>query len=72
MTKAEKLAEKAKRDATLAEAKRIVNTGVCPQCGAKLRRNLSLTGWWQCEQLGAIGFRKDPEKESCSFQTFTE
>ncbi len=72
MTKAEKLAEKAKRDAILAENRRIVSTGVCPQCGGKLRRNLALTGWWVCEQKGAIGFRKDAEKESCSFQTFTE
>lgn len=72
MTKAEKAAEKAKRDARIAEAVAIVKTGKCPQCGAGLRRNLSITGWWQCEQLGAEGFRKDASKPSCSWQTFTE
>lgn len=72
LTKAEKAAEKAKRDAGLAEARRIVSGGKCPQCGAGLRRNLSITGWWQCAQYGAAGFRADSSKPSCSFQTFTE
>ena len=49
----------------------IVATGKCPDCGAGLRRNLSMTGWWQCEQLGAETFRKDPTKPPCSFQCFT-
>jgi hypothetical protein len=71
MTKAEKLEAKTKHDARIAEAVRIVNTGVCPTCGAGLRRNLALTGWWQCSQLGAEGFRADSNKPSCSFQTFT-
>lgn len=44
----------------------------CPTCGAGLRRNLALTGWWQCEQFGADGFRKDSTKPSCSWQGFTE
>jgi len=57
--------------ARIAEAKAIVSTGVCPDCGARLRRNLSLTGWWQCSQLGADGFRADSTKPSCNFQTFT-
>ena len=61
--------ERARR---LAEAAVIVQTGKCPQCGAKLRRNLALAGWWQCEQYGAEQFRTDPNKPSCSFQTFTE
>jgi ribosomal protein L37AE/L43A len=72
MTKAEKAAIAARREAQYAEARRIVATGTCPQCGTKLRRNLSLTGWWQCAQLGAEGFRLDSSKPSCSFQTFTE
>ena len=72
MTKTEKLAEKAKLDARIAEAVAIVKTGKCPTCGAPLRRNLSMAGWYQCSQLGAEGFRADKTKPSCSFQTFTE
>lgn len=72
MTKAEKAAEKAKREARYAAAREVVRGGKCPQCGCGLRRNLALTGWWQCEQYGAAGFRKDDAKPSCSFQTFTE
>jgi hypothetical protein len=55
-----------------AEAKAIVATGQCPTCGDALKRNLSLAGWWQCAQLGAVGFRKDPSRPSCNFQCFTE
>ena len=54
-----------------AETELIVDLGKCPCCGAGLRRNLSLTGWWQCEQFGAVGFRKDSTKTSCSWQGFT-
>jgi ribosomal protein L37AE/L43A len=66
-----KQAAQARMDASYAEAERIVATGVCPQCGRNLRRNLSLTGWWQCSQLGAEGFRADASQPSCTFQTFT-
>jgi hypothetical protein len=72
MTKAAKEAEKAKRGARIAEAVRIVSSGCCPQCGAGIRRNLALAGWYQCQQYGAPGFRQDSSKPSCSFQTFTE
>ena len=44
----------------------------CPVCGATLRRNLSITGWWQCSQYGAEGFRADSSKPACSWQGFTE
>ena len=71
LTKTEKAAIKAKNDARIAEAKAIVATGKCPQCGTRLRNNLAMTGWWQCAQLGAEGFRLDSSKPSCSFQTFT-
>jgi len=54
------------------EAKAIVKTGKCPQCGSGLKRNIALAGWWQCEQYGSEQFRKDPLKPICSFQTFTE
>lgn len=57
---------------TLQKAREIVSTGACPECGGKLKRNLSMSGWWQCEQLGSEQFRKDPTKPSCAFQTFTE
>jgi len=44
--------------------------GKCPRCGRGLRRNLAITGWIQCEQFGAEGFRADDSQPSCSFQTF--
>lgn len=53
-------------------AQQIVAGGKCPQCGSGLRRNLALTGWWQCEQYGADGFRARSEDPACSWQTFTE
>lgn len=69
---AERAAAQARIEKAHAEARAIVATGKCPDCGAALRRNLSLTGWWQCSQFGAEGFRADASKPSCSFQTFTE
>ncbi len=63
---------KEKMDRIRSEASRIVATGKCPDCGANLKRNLALTGWWQCEQFGAEGFRKDSSKPSCNFQCFTD
>lgn len=70
--KAANAASKARIEAAHAETRAVVATGKCPTCGAGLKRNLSLTGWWQCEQLGAEGFRKDATKPSCSWQGFTE
>ena len=55
-----------------AETRRVVLSGKCPLCGSGLRRNLSLTGWWQCDQLGAPGFRKRADLPSCDWQGFTE
>jgi hypothetical protein len=75
MTKLEraiKQAEKIRREKDQAEIINIVNIGVCPICGSKLRRNLSLTGWYQCEQFGSKGFRKDSLKPQCAWQGFTE
>ena len=63
---------KAKRERILAAARKIVAGGICSSCGGALRRNNSLSGWWQCEQLGAEGFRKDSARPSCNFQIFTE
>ena len=60
------------QEARFAENRAIVARGTCPYCGSGLRRNNSLTGWWQCEQLGSAQFRARPEERPCSFQTFTE
>lgn len=62
----------AKERARKEEDTKIVRSGKCPTCGAALKRNLALTGWWQCEQFGAVGFRKDGSKPSCSWQTFID
>lgn len=53
-----------------AEAAPIIASGVCPKCGRQLKRNLSLTGWYQCQQYGADTHRADPSQPSCSFQIF--
>lgn len=68
------LREEAKARIAMAHAatRAIVATGKCPDCGAPLRCNLSLTGWWQCSQLGAEGFRADSSKPPCGWQGFTE
>lgn len=50
----------------------IVSLGKCPTCGRGIERNLSLAGWWQCEQFGAENFRKNPELPPCNWQCFTE
>lgn len=71
-TKTSRAAHRAHMEALHQTARAIVATGKCPDCGAGLRRNLSLAGWWQCEQYGAVGFRKDASRPACSFQTFTE
>lgn len=75
-TRSEKLAARkaqiARIEAAHAETRRVVSTGKCPCCGMALKRNLSLGGWWQCSQLGAVGFRADASKPSCNWQGFTE
>lgn len=54
-----------------AQVQAVVNTGVCPHCGAALRANLTMAGWWQCSQLGADTHRANPALPSCSWQGFT-
>lgn len=78
MTAAERAEKKrinAERDARIAAAqeatRKIVATGCCPACGSKLRRNLAITGWWQCEQYGAPSFRARAADPACSWQGFT-
>ena len=72
MTRAERQAQRNRLDEAKRQANAVVAAGKCPECGAGLRRNLALSGWWQCEQFGAEGFRKDANRPSCNFQCFTE
>lgn len=65
-------AHEARMDAIHAEVQAVVAKGECPQCGSGLRRNSSITGWWQCEQYGAEGFRARAADPPCSWQGFTE
>jgi hypothetical protein len=53
------------------EAREALRTNTCPTCGGQVHRNLSLTGWVQCDGLGAEGFRKNPNAKPCSWQGFT-
>ena len=59
-------AEKAR--AHNAECEAVLATGKCPRCGSALKRNLSITGWWQCEQYGAVTHRARPQDPQCSYQ----
>lgn len=76
MTRAEKTAARkasaARIAAAHAETLAIVVSGKCPHCGSGLRRNLALTGWYQCEQFGADGRRARNDAPACSWQGFTE
>jgi hypothetical protein len=72
MTRAEKERIRMRREAQYAEARAIVATGKCPRCGMPIRRNSSMTGWYQCSQFGAEGFRADATQPSCEWQVFTE
>lgn len=63
---------KARLEGIRAATLQVVRGGICPDCGKGLKLNLSLAGWWQCEQFGAEGFRKDSSKPACSWQGFTE
>jgi len=65
------LSTKERDERRYVKARAIVAKGVCPSCGAKIKQNLSITGWYQCEQYGAVTHRKDPSKPSCGWQTFT-
>ncbi|OPZ63971.1 MAG: hypothetical protein BWY85_01420 [Firmicutes bacterium ADurb.Bin506] len=60
------------RDARHAEARAIVATGVCPDCGLPLKRNLSLAGWWQCVRCTDYPAPEYAQYPKCSFQTFTD
>jgi hypothetical protein len=70
--KQENAERKARIEKAHQETREIVAKGKCPRCGNGLRRNNSILGWWQCEQYGAVQWRKDPQKEDCGWQGFTE
>lgn len=53
------------------EAQAALQAGKCPQCGRGVRRNNSMAGWVQCEQLGSEQFRRYPDQPSCNWQGFT-
>ncbi len=72
MTKAERKASDKRIAEARAEAQAVVESNVCPDCGSGLRRNLSLTGWWQCEQFGADTHRARAADPACNWQGFTE
>lgn len=72
MTKAMHLAEIERRRLRNELEMVHVRANKCPECGAKLERNLSLHGWWQCSQFGDIGFRADDTLAACNWQTFVE
>jgi hypothetical protein len=57
--------------ASQAEAQRALAANRCPTCGRSVRQNLALTGWVQCSQFGAVGFRADSAVPACSWQGFT-
>ena len=65
---------KEQHDRYCAEAQAVVASGVCPLCGATLRQNLSIAGWWQCGRLGSDPFRAVEYQggPTCDFQTFTQ
>lgn len=58
--------------AARAEVAQVVAGGRCPRCGSGLRRNRSLSGWWQCEQYGAETFRARAADAACLWQGFTD
>lgn len=71
MTKAQRQQHQDRMNDLHATAQAIVDTGRCPDCSSGLHRNLTITGWWQCDRFGATGFRRDTTGQQCSFQTFT-
>ena len=70
--KAEREAPRARIDAAQVATRAVVESGVCPCCGSPVKRNLSLTGWWQCSQYGSDGFRADSNRPQCGWQGFTQ
>lgn len=72
MTRAEKKAHNDRMNALKAAAREQVAKGCCPQCGAGIHHNNSISGWWQCDRSGSDAFRRDKTGAHCTWQTFTE
>ena len=68
-----KAAWKARIEQAQEEARAIVKTGICPNCGTKLVRNNSIAGWWQCGAYACEAMRKQEfaDLPKCNFQCFT-
>ena len=66
-----KACHRANMDRLHAEAQAVVNTGKCPQCGLPLKRNLAITGWWQCVRCTDYPTPEYAQYPKCSFQCFT-
>lgn len=64
----------ARMQALRAQARAIVATGVCPDCGFPLKANLSITGWYQCVAYACDAFREPQYRDlpKCHFQCFTD
>lgn len=60
--------------ALCSKAKAIVAGGKCPDCSLPLRRNIALTGWYQCAAYGSPAYRAAEFRNAppCLFQCFTE
>lgn len=67
---AAKQAAEARREAVLLEGRTAIQLNKCPRCGRPVRRNLALTGWVQCSQYGADGFRADSSQPECEWKGF--
>lgn len=72
--RAQRAASAARIAAAKAQASAVVAGGTCPQCGTRLRRNLAITGWWQCGAFGEPDWRAQDLRDlpKCDFQCFTE
>lgn len=65
------LAKEARIERDRQEARDAIAANRCPVCARPVRRNLSLTGWIQCNQYGADTHRADASQPACSWQGFT-
>ena len=70
MKHAEKIRQRMRMESANKEADKAFRENRCPSCAETVKLNLSLTGWVQCVQFGAEGFRKDATRPSCNWQGF--
>ena len=74
----ERRAAREASDRRIADAKAAtqaaVASGICPECGNSIYRNMAMAGWYQCDGYPARSHRRpghmsDPK---CDWQGFTE